>query len=443
MADAFAKALKGLRSLPVLLRAAATLAGLALWTYGASGSAIAYQFKDLYPLCAKTGCPDGSQPAGALVASASGSIFGAALAGGSDGRGSLFELTPDATHDVWTESFPDELCSLAKCADGVGFAALSVGATGPVYAVVGGGGAHCVEGSPQGCGAVVSLVQNNATHLWTRTVLYSFCKVAGCEDGAEPRGPLFVGGEGVLFGTTARGGAFGGGTVFRLDNVNGVWVETLLHNFCTQANCADGANPQGRLIRDALGNLYGTTLSGGSANSGTVYEITKSTHVVLYSFCSDFQCLGGGTPHGGVIFVGGTLYGTTSTNGGKGLGTAYELSILKGVWTDTPIYTFCSKSHCADGAQPMDGLVANSGGSLFGTTLSGGANGDYSGTAFQLTKQGQSWKQTVLYSFCAKPACADGVTPSSGLTLDAAGNLYGVAAGGGAHLNGVVFELVN
>ena len=279
-------------------------------------------------------------------------------------------------------------------------------------------------------------------------VLHSFCAggYPACTDGDEPNGGLIRDAAGNLYGTTTEGGANGGGgTVFKLDNTGN---ETVLYSFCADSNCTDGAFPLFiTLTQDTAGNLYGTT-SGGGANSfsgGTVFMVDPTGHeTVLYSFCSVAGCADGQTPYGGVIRdAGGNLYGTTAAGGNpntlcsnesfSGCGTVFKLDPTG---HETVLYSFCSVAECADGYWPGAGLILDASGNLFGTTILGGANGQ--GTVFKLDSTGN---YTVLYSFCSAALCADGGQPG-GLIQDAVGNLYGMASDFGAgNDGGTVFKL--
>jgi uncharacterized repeat protein (TIGR03803 family) len=233
------------------------------------------------------------------------------------------------------------------------------------------------------------------------TVLYSFCRVVqslACTDGQWPSAGLIQDAAGNLYGTTAGGGANhlvtgqGWGTVFKLDNTG---HETVLYNFCSAANCTDGSVPTAGLIQDAAGNLYGTTQSGG-ANSD-----------------ADF---------------------------GAGGGTVFKLD---STGHETVLYSFCSAANCADGETPAAGLIQDSVGNLYGTTVHGGTPlldclGGNCGTVFKLDNTGL---ETVLYNFCSASICADGQHPFAGLIQDASGNLYSTTQGGGLTGGGTVFKL--
>ena len=200
------------------------------------------------------------------------------------------------------------------------------------------------------------------------------------------------------------------------------WTETVLHNFPEYHG--DGSLPgSGDVVFDQAGNLYGTTITGGSADVGAVYELTPSgTESVLWSFTGGQQ--DGSYPWSGVIFDGsGNLYGTTTEGGDPacvgGCGTVYKMTPSGSGWTEKPIYSFTGGS---DGAVPYGGLIFDQSGNLYGTTISGGINGE-SGTVFELTPNPDgSWNFNLLYSFNGNGG------PDGSLTMDAAGNLYGITA---------------
>jgi uncharacterized repeat protein (TIGR03803 family) len=199
----------------------------------------------------------------------------------------------------------------------------------------------------------------------------------------------------------------------------------------------DGGVPEAGLIRDANGNLYGTTALGGRG-SGTVFKLSPTgKETVLYSFCSAGNCADGSCPAAGVILdrkgnLYGTAYGGGSLcgQGGSGNGVVFELSPKgKGQWKETVLYTF---KGAPDGANPAAGVILDTKGNLYGTTQFGGGGG---GTVFKLSKTG---KETVLYQFTGGN---DGAFPVAGVTRDSKGNLYGTTYNGGMHFYGTVFKL--
>ncbi len=258
----------------------------------------------------------------------------------------------------------------------------------------------------------------------TFSVVHAF---TGGSDGGSPLSGFTIDGQGNLYGTGSSGGTAGYGVVFELDK-NG--VETVLHDFI---GGSDGANPEGRLVRDAAGRLYGTTIAGGASNVGTVFEVTRhGKETVLYSFAGGTD---GANPIAGLTRdKAGNLYGTTTAGGENGNGTVFELSKKGGVWTEQVLYSFGTDG---DGAIPVAGVTLHQG-KLYGTTSAGG-NAGY-GTVFQLTKSKSGWTETVIYNFQMQ---SDGGVPYAGLIVDGLGNLYGAATegGNGSDAGGTIFEL--
>jgi uncharacterized repeat protein (TIGR03803 family) len=259
----------------------------------------------------------------------------------------------------------------------------------------------------------------------TFNVVHSF---TGSNDGGNPVNGFTMGSKGTLFGTASSGGASGLGVVFKL---NGKGTEAVLHSF---AGGSDGAAPNGGVVEDGRGALFGTTTTGGASGLGTVYRVKGKKEAVLYSFAGGTD---GADPEAGLVMdAAGNLYGTTSQGGSAGNGTVFELAAPKernGQWTETVLYSFGTGT---DGATPVGGVIPDSAGNLYGTTSLGGAYGY--GTVFELTP-GSVWTENILYSF---QNADDGATPYAGLISDASGNLYGAATDGGANGGGTVFELV-
>jgi uncharacterized repeat protein (TIGR03803 family) len=271
---------------------------------------------------------------------------------------------------------------------------------------------------------------------WTETVLHSF---GHGTDGVEPVGSLVRDAAGNLYGTTTSGGIHLFGTVFELSlRENGGWTESVLHSF--NLNFSDGASPYSGLIFDAAGNLYGTTQEGGIHNAGTVFELSPRegggwTEKVLHSF--NYGFVDGAYPDSNLVLdAAGNLFGTTASGGVHVSGTVFELSPNDhGGWTETVLHSFGSGT---DGYTPLAGLVFDDAGNLYGTTDQGGIHGW--GTAFELMpSEDGSWAEKVLHSFNLDGL--DGAGPVAGLIFDGAGNLYGTTVGGGIHLFGTVFEL--
>jgi uncharacterized repeat protein (TIGR03803 family) len=260
------------------------------------------------------------------------------------------------------------------------------------------------------------------TQPYTESVLYSF---TGVPDGADPEAGLVMDARGNLYGTTLEGGTTDDGTVFK---VTPAGQETVLYSFTGGAN----GDPYAGLVRDALGNLYGTTYGVNSVDDGTVFKLgTNGQESVLYHFAGDAD---GANPYAVLVRdLWGNLYGTTLFGGNgpgcfTGCGTVFELN-TRG--TETVLHAFSGTG--GDGAFPYAGLVRDSRGDLYGTTQAGGISGF--GTVFKLAKNGE---ETVLHSFSGG---SDGMTPYAGLVQDSQGNLYGVTEFGGVSGFGTVYEI--
>jgi uncharacterized repeat protein (TIGR03803 family) len=264
-----------------------------------------------------------------------------------------------------------------------------------------------------GGGVVFKLAPNGA-----ETVLYDFPPGGG--QGAIPNGPLLADNAGNLYGTACCG-SDQAGVIFKL-TAGG--TESVLYNF---TGGSDGASPQGGVIADANGNLYGTAEGGGSDGCGTVFELqTNGQLIVLHTFQGEDGC----DPRGTLVMDGsGNLYGATELGGnmegcdGNGCGTVFEVAPDG---TETVLYVF---SGGGDGGTPAGGVIADSAGNLYGTTFYGGVSG--AGTVFKLAPGGV---ESVLYSF--KNSGGDGAGPEGGLILDKSGNLYGTTPYGGCCCKG-------
>src|SRR5579863_2660879 len=275
------------------------------------------------------------------------------------------------------------------------------------------------------------LISIRSVQAQTFSVLYSFTDGA---DGGVPTTGVILDSAGNLYGTTSEGGLgrfdcpFGCGTVFKLDTAGN---ETVLHSFGETRT--DGQTPfYGYLFRDGAGNLYGTTYAGGADGNGTIFRVSPTGKETVVSFSGGAN---GGFPYAGLIpDAAGNAYGTTDGRGTGclpyGCGTVFKVNRAGKV---TVLHSFTDGP---DGAYPSAGLVRDSAGNLYGTTESGGTNGG--GTVFEVDDAGQ---ETVLYTFCSQPSCADGEGPTAGLVLDSAGNVYGTTLEGGADFAGTVFKL--
>ena len=348
--------------------------------------------------------------------------------------------------------------------------------------------AHGTQASlPQTARTLVQTAGSSAPSV-PYQVIYPF---SGGNDGGNPETPLVFDPQGNAYGTTVQGGSAGCGTIFRLHPAaQGKWQESVLYNF----TCfADGKNPHGGVVRDALGNLYGTTTAGGlnggctGDGCGVVFELKHTGAIAtlhtfagggdgfgpgspltfdaagnLYGMAPDggkfgfgtvftlqqsggswhFHAIhqfsggnGGGTGSLGALLVDshGTIFGVTETGGAHQAGIAYTLTPNGSAWTFTPVYVF---KGTPDGGNPYGGLIS-SGGKLYGTTYFGGRNG--AGSVFELTPKAGVYGERVVYSF---KGGKDGSSPTSSLLASGSGVLYGTTSAGGSGCGcGTVFSL--
>jgi len=353
---------------------------------------------------------------------------------------------------------------------GLAYGGLVMDAKGDLYGTTYKGGPNC---APVGCGVVYELSPPAAEGgNWIETVLYSFG--ANASDGFWPLYGLTMDASGNLFGTTFQGGASCAkgasiGTVFKLTRParpGSNWTETVLHSFCASG---DGHGPEGLLVLDAAGAVYGTTTDGGafpaSGCCGTVFKLSppaKSggpwTEAILHKFGAK---AGDGIAAGDSLILDAhrNLCVTTASGGGvcdAFCGAVFELSppaVASGQWSETTLYSFGGPGSL--GISPIGAMVMDAKGNLYGTNEAAGGGGNCAtklgngcGAVFELSppsQPGLAWTAKSLHSFGALRG--DGALPFAGPILDPTGNLYGVAFYGGAKCNlsaqgcGVVFEL--
>jgi uncharacterized repeat protein (TIGR03803 family) len=381
-----------------------------------------------------SGGSDPKLPYAGLIFDKAGNLYGTTEFGGAYNQGTVFEITPNQ-NGAWTETV---LYSFTGGADGAQPAAgLIFDAAGNLYGTTNyGGSANCTLG----CGTAFKLTP--ASGAWTETLLYAF---TGGSDGREPFARLLFDPAGNLYGTTALGGNIGSvctsgcGTVFKLTPGSSGWTESVLYAF---TGGADGASPYDALVFDNAGNLYGSTYAGGGSGNGTVFRLAPSssgwTESVLRAFKGGWD---GKYPYGDLILDPvGNLYGT-AYQGGVGYGVVFELQpSSKRGWTERVLHAFGN----APSANPVAGLVMDTAGNLFGTTMQGAnqtACGGGCGTLFKLAPAaGGDWTFKVIHLFGKG---TDGFHPTGDLILDPSGNLYGTTQAGGAQGSGLVFEIMH
>jgi len=303
---------------------------------------------------------------------------------------------------------------------------------------------------------------------WTETIIYEF-KGQGSNDGGLASGGLIIDAAGNLYGVTAYGGRgdcvvlglrAGCGTVYELSppkrKGGGAWTETVLYSFPI---AKQGFLPQGNLVFDGAGNLYGATEFGGTKGTtcdliyggqcGVVFELSppktkggKWTQHVLHNF-------GGGTdganPNGGFVFDSkGAVYGTTQFGGAFGNGTVFALEPANRrgtAWRETILHAFDPGP--IDGGNPMAGVVGDAKGRLYGTTYGGGP--EQGGIVFRFSPpsdRSKRWTEAILHGFDGNYWDEDGWGPECSLTFDSKGRLYGTTSNTAVDgIEGGVFRL--
>ena len=366
--------------------------------------------------------------AGMTIDSA-GNLYGVTNTGGNstncsgfEGCGTVFELSP-AGGTTWTFT---TLYNFQNLADGsFPFGGLVFDAAGNLYGTNTAGGTYNA-----GVAFELSPASGNS---WTFTPLYSFGRTS---QSVPPSSPLTVDRAGNLYGITLGGGRYFSGSAFKLSNVGGVWKESILHSFGAPG---DGAQPYGPLVIGAQGNLYGTTSAGGSSTWGTVFELSRQSLGVwkenlLYTFTN------GGSPEAGLIFDSAhNLYGTTLTGGAHGAGGVFRLTPVKQngnlVWKFRQLYSF---TNGADGSSPASPLTFDASGNLYGTDAASPTECQGFYGCWQVYKLSVGanglWQNSALY-----PIPAQGDPGNGGLVLDSSGDIFGTSydnhyfSGGGAY----------
>ncbi|MGB7603642.1 MAG: choice-of-anchor tandem repeat GloVer-containing protein [Candidatus Sulfotelmatobacter sp.] len=395
------------------------------------------------------GGSDGAHPESGVVMDSAGNLYGTTYGTRFIGSracgacGTVFEISTSSRTETLLHAF-------SGGDDGAhATAGLILDGAGNLYGVTQYGGSGCITAYVTGCGTVFEI----PAHSQSEMILHSF----SASDGWAPDGGLIADSPGDLYGTTSSGGClngFGGcGTVFEI--AAGTRKETVLHTFARGGDIE--GFPKGRLIMDRSGNVYGTTWMTNlqSHISGTLFEIVAGTREakILHTFAGGRD---GDTPNGDlVVDRKGDLYGTTQFGGGfcdsgsspgvdaMGCGTVFEISA--GTRKETIWHHFNGGS---DGMDPRSGLTRDSAGNVYGTTYSGGVNCPFGcGTVFEIAAGTR--KETVLYRF---KGGRDGAGPEGELFMDSAGNLYGTTFGGGSNCQkrmelgpgcGTVFEIIH
>ncbi|HEX8818076.1 MAG TPA: choice-of-anchor tandem repeat GloVer-containing protein [Terriglobales bacterium] len=429
------------------------------------------------------GNSDGAVPVGGIVFDSKGNLYGATAEGGGQCPplycGTVFHLTPPAKNgDPWTETVLYVFKGVGpSSADGSNpGGGLVMDSSGNLYGTTAyGGTGNCVLlGTKVGCGTVYELSPPaEKGGNWTERILYNF---QSGKDGYLPIGDLTFDAVGNLYGATVYGGGYGScnspyyqycGTVFRLHppkQKDGKWSERVLYSFkggTAGKGGGDGAEPNGGLVLDSKGSIYGTTYYGGDESGecdggdtgtgcGTAFMLSPPSKMCkpwTETTLHRFNVQEGATPAASVVLdEDGNLYGTVYAGGNQGSGGVFELTSPAGkshVWTEKVLYLF---EAAAGGAGPEAGLVIDGAGSIYGTTYYGSGD-ELQGSVFRLKAPHKSQGARsidYLHGFVRAP---DGLFPAAGLVLDGAGSLYSTTQEGGIGTScghggcGTVFEV--
>jgi len=386
----------------------------------------------------------GSEPFSGLVADKAGNFYGTTYGSGILPSSSVaFRLSRSSSG--WTETV---LHLFNGQGDGLNpRAGVTLDGKGNIFGTTEFGGAgSCANG----CGTVYE-ISPNGNAGWNESVLYSFPSTGA----TNPVGGVTLDAMGNVYGTAAVGGIsscpssnVGCGSVYKLIPGESGWTFKTLHYFHWMQAHPDGALPQASLFEDAQHNLYGTTEAGGATDVGSVFELLPSkSGAYSVSLIGSFDTTDAGFgPSGGLVRDKlGNFYGTTNFGGAinqqcrNGCGTVFELSPSASGWLLQTLYSFQGGS---DGMQPVDTTLAfDSKGNLYGVTDEGGNNSCNfgCGVVFELSPvAGSGWSEKILYAFQGGD---DGEYPAGSVVVDAAGNVYGTTVAGGTQNAGTVFEV--
>lgn len=403
-----------------------------------ASAAQARHFKIIYSFCAESGCPDGGAIQAGLLMDASGNFYGTTVTGGGADKGVAYELVANPRKTAWKYKLLHSFCSSPNCADGdQPRGRLIQDVQGNLYGATYWGGKHN--------GGTVYRLSSGGGRKWKLTTLYNFCSKLPplCEDSYNPNTTLtYAGvstgalydGHSPLFGTT-------------LDAVPYVvqpgkkhWSQQVIGRFC-QSGC-DGWNIMGGVVADPQGNAYGTTQYGDDLNGGIIFEETPDgsggyAQTTLHKFAlSD-----GAGSQLSPIYSDGALYGVTQLGGDSGYGVVYKLAIDGTNSVETVLHSFCVFGPCTDGGYPSGPPALDANGNLFGTA--GGGDQTYTqgggGILYEIT----SGAYHVIHNFCSTVNCTDGAWPVDGVILNDAGDLFGIAGGGGKYGHGIVYTVTD
>ena len=385
-----------------------------------------------------TGGSDGAMPYASLTFGGAGTLYGTTRAGGVNdcdgfGCGVVFKMTQH--NGAWLLA---PLYAFTRFSGSQPYAPVAFGPNQLLYGTTRFGGTFSPGcGGNEGCGLVFTLQPTpTACHAalcsWIDNSIYEF---ASGSDGEQPEGSLAFDQAGNVYGTTIEGGdPCNGGQVFQLARSGQSWTKTTVYNFLCGT---DGAFPTGVII-DPFGNLFGVAGADGAYRYGAIFEVMPSgsgwTETLIHSFQNGSD---GAFPNGGLVMdAEGNLYGATGGGGVHQGGTVFELSPSGGGWTFSVLASLPPNVVNGGGQGATGSPALDSAGNLYETTYDGGAFG--CGSVFKLAHSGGQWTYIDLHDFnCGD----DGGYPVAGPTLDSSGNLYGTTSNDGSLREGVVWEI--
>jgi uncharacterized repeat protein (TIGR03803 family) len=395
------------------------------WVF--AGTADQARFTTLYTFA---GSPNGAAPHG-LAAGPNGVLYGTTSYGGAYGYGTVFELEPPSAPGAgWTQtvlySFTGQNGDSANP-----FVSPTVGAGGVLYGTT-------LYGN-YGNGTVYALQPPAAPGgTWTELLVYAGF-LNGDTYAYDVAGNLAIGNDGTLYGVTEAGGDYSFGVVFAVappSAPGGSWTESALYNFN-----GDGREAVG-LTLSAQGVLFGATLYGGNSGAGTIFSLRPPAapgdawiETNIYTFAGGAD---GIAPLQTPVIGKGALYGTTSGGGSADQGTVFELTppLARGdPWTKTVLHDFVQ----GDGKIPNSPLILHNG-NIYGTTATGSSPHNRGGTVFELQKPaapGSPWTEVILHEFGGDAG------PSGTLVMDRDGVLYGTTTAGGPNGAGTVYRIAS
>jgi len=362
----------------------------------------------------------GSAPNSGLTPDGSGSLWGTTYGGGTLGYGTVYKINP-AT---------GVLTTLVEFTD----SGTTNRGWGPQAGLTADGAGHLWGTTVLGAAGYGTVFKVNIA-TGVLTTLAEFTDNLTIK-GANPVGGLTADGTGRLWGTTLGGGTTGRGTIYHINTTTGLL--TTVVNFTGNTGVAKGSSPFAGLVSDGANNLWGTTFEGGASGNGTVFKINTTSNAL--TTLAEFLLLGpinrGRTPQGELVSDGaGHLWGTTQQGGANGFGTVFKINLATGV--QTTVAEFTGNAGTTKGALPVAGLYNDGAGNLWGSTSGGGTGNN--GTLFKINTA--TGVLTTVIEFTGLTGARKGRVPQAKLISDGAGNLWGTTQQGGATNNGTIFNI--